>query len=90
MPPTSPPAPDFDFDLDELVETLKPILDPNEGDVLQVVYLRLGDGQMTPFVGLPMSREAFKGVDGLGLGDLIEVRYDDMVTLVRTAPHALQ
>lgn len=61
----------------EFSKMIEPILDPEDGDLLQVIYLRLADGTLLPFLGPVIAREEFEGIDGLGLGDLVEVRHGE-------------
>jgi hypothetical protein len=67
-----------EMDADEFLEDILPLLDPDEGDLLQVVYLRLGNGELLPFIGLPLSHEQFASIDGLGLGDQVQIGFEDI------------
>lgn len=62
---------------EEFSSLIQPVLEPEDGDLLQVIYLRLANGTLLPFLGPLLDKEEFEKIDGLGLGDVVEVRLED-------------
>jgi hypothetical protein len=56
-------------------------LDPDEGELLRIVYLRKKNGVMLAFVGALIDETEFEQVDGMVMGEVIEIRgRDDVYT----------
>lgn len=68
---------DFNDD-DDLQQLIEEILDPEEGTLLQIVYLKQKNGTLIPFVGPMLTKTDFEAVEGLGLGEAFQVMFDDV------------
>ena len=64
-------------DDDDLQQLIEDILDPEEGALLQIVYLKQKNGTLIPFVGPMLTKSDFEAVEGLGLGESFQVMFDD-------------
>lgn len=63
---------DEDFD-----QMIRPLLEPEDGDVLQVLYLKLANGMLVPFIGAPMAEKEWENIDSIGRGEYIQVEGAD-------------
>lgn len=63
-----------DFD-----QMIRPLLAPEDGDVLQVLYLRLSTGAVVPFIGAPMAEDDWEKIDAIGRGEFVQIEgvYED-------------
>lgn len=62
---------------DYLDDLLSPILDPEDGQLIQVLYLQQEDGTIQAFVGAPMTIEQLRQVKALALGEVVAVELCD-------------
>lgn len=58
---------------DDFDQMIRPLLAPEDGDVLQVVYLKLASGAVVPLIGAPMSEEEWESVEGIGRGEFVQI-----------------
>lgn len=63
-----------DCDFENLI---RPLLEPEDGDFLQVLYVQLTDGTLIPFIGAPMLEEDLATVQGIGLGEYIQIEDEE-------------
>lgn len=52
---------------------LLPLLCPEHGDQLQVVYVKLKDGSMHPMLGAPMQENDWNQIEELEAGELVQI-----------------
>jgi hypothetical protein len=49
-------------------------LDPDEGELLRIVYLRKKNGVMLAFIGALIDETEFEQIDGMVMGEVIEIK----------------
>jgi len=62
---------------DTFDDLIRPILQPNQGDSLQVLYVRLSNGMLVPFIGAPMPPEEWEQVEAIAQGETVLIDYVD-------------
>lgn len=62
---------------DDFDQMIRPLLQPEDGDVLQVLYLRLSNGAILPFIGAPMAEEDWEKIEGIGRGEFVQIEGAD-------------
>lgn len=63
--------------MDQGVEDALAILSPKEGTLLRVLYLKLGNGTVLPFLGPYLDSGDLKSATSFALGDNILIEYTD-------------
>jgi hypothetical protein len=60
-----------------LDDILAAILEPEDGQLIQVLYVQQADGVVRAFVGAPMSEKDLHQVQGIALGEIVAVELSD-------------
>lgn len=72
---TPPDTPSNDtFDPETFFERiLTPILSPDDGTMLQVVYVKMKDGSKHPLIGAPMPEKDWQQIEQLEEGEVVQI-----------------
>lgn len=56
---------------------LTPLLSPDDGTMLQVVYVKMKDGSKHPLIGAPMPEKDWQQIEQLEEGEVVQIDLHD-------------